>query len=136
MDEAGGKVKGGCLCGAIRYESDHPPFEAGYCHCQMCQKGLGNLFGAWVFIKHEDFRFTSGNPLWYKSSEIAKRGFCATCGSPIAYQPVDVDFITIWIGSLDEPAEFEPQAHFWTESRISWADIHSDLPVKGIVFKA
>jgi hypothetical protein len=125
------KVTGGCLCGAIRYESDQPPYEAGYCHCRTCQKGLGNLFGAWVFIKHSDFRFISGEPAWYESSETAKRGFCMNCGSPIAFQSKRADHVAIWLGTLDDPVSFEPQAHWWTTTKIPWVDIHAKLPEKG-----
>jgi hypothetical protein len=122
------KVTGGCLCGAIRYEADQPPFDAGYCHCRMCQKNLGGLFGAWVFFNLADFRFTSNEPAWYQSSASVKRGFCPDCGSPIIYQPENVDFATIWIGTLDEPSEFEPRSHSYTESKIPWVDIHTNLP--------
>lgn len=122
------KITGGCLCGALRYEADQAPFDAGYCHCRMCQKSLGGLFGAWVFINHADFRFVSGEPAWYRSSETVKRGHCGDCGSPIIYQPDGIDFATIWIGTLDEPAQFEPGSHWHTESRIPWVDIHAGLP--------
>ena len=121
-------VTGGCLCGAVRYEADKPPFKAGYCHCRMCQKSLGNLFGAFVSFKPADFRFVSKEPAWYESSDVVKRGFCANCGSPIIYQRNDADFLVIWIGTLDEPDAFEPQAHVWTESKISWVDIQANLP--------
>lgn len=135
MTTGKGKVVGGCLCGAIRYEADQPPFDAGYCHCRMCQQSLGNLFGAWVFFNHADFRFVTKEPHWYQSSASVKRGFCADCGSPIVYQPDGVDFITIWIGTLDEPAAFEPRGHSHTESKISWVDIHPNLPDRGVIFE-
>jgi hypothetical protein len=128
MPESTSKITGGCLCGAIRYEADKPPYEAGYCHCRTCQKSLGNLFGASVFFKHGDVRFISKEPTWYTSSDIVKRGFCAECGSPIAYQRNDSDVFVIWIGTLDEPGAFEPQAHYWSESKIPWDDIQAGLP--------
>ncbi len=121
-------VTGGCLCGAIRYEADQPPYNAGYCHCRMCQRSLGNLFAAAVFFKNADFRFVTKEPAWYASSDLVKRGFCRDCGSPIAFQRNDLDSLVIWIGTLDEPAAFEPRAHFFTESKIPWVDIHANLP--------
>ena len=130
------KITGGCLCGVVKYEADQPPFDAGYCHCRMCQKSLGGLFGSWVFIKHADFCFVAGEPKWYKSSEVARRAFCADCGSPVAYQPEGADFITIWIGTLDDPEAVEPRGHWHTESKISWVDIHENLPDGGAVFEA
>ena len=106
MAKQGDKITGGCLCGRIRYEVDNAPVEAGYCHCDMCKKALGNLFGAWVFVRHEDFRFTCGDLSWYQSTERVKRGFCANCGSPLVFQPNDVDVVTICSpsGAHMEPA--------------------------------
>lgn len=130
------KITGGCLCGAVRYEADQAPFDAGYCHCSMCQKSLGGLFGAWVFFNNADFRYTSAQPQWYRSSASVRRGFCPDCGSPITYMPDGVDFTTIWIGTLDEPGRFEPKAHWHTESKIPWVDIHPNLPDNGAVFEA
>src|SRR5262245_18585152 len=43
-------VTGGCLCGAVRYESKEPPTEGYYCHCTMCRKHYGGLFAAAVRI--------------------------------------------------------------------------------------
>jgi len=65
---------------------------------------------------------------WHSSSDIVKRGFCAECGSPIAWQRNDSDIFVILIGTLDESSAFEPQVHFWSESKIPWDDIQANLP--------
>lgn len=120
-------ITGGCLCGAVRYEADKPPFRAGYCHCRQCQRALGNLFGPSVMFKHVDFRFTKGALKWWEGP-CANRGFCEDCGTPIAFQYQGTKHITIWVGSLDYPDSFEPEAHWGIESRYSWVDIHPKLP--------
>ena len=130
MAKQADKITGGCLCQNLRYEIDKPPFEAGYCHCDMCKKALGGLFGAWVFVKPSDFRFIKGELHWYQSTKRVKRGFCTNCGSPMIFQPNDVDIVTIWMGTLDDPAAFEPEAHWWAESKIHWVDIHKQLPTR------
>jgi hypothetical protein len=130
MAKQGDKITGGCLCNDVRYEIDKPPLETGYCHCDMCKKGLGGLFGAWVFVKLSDFRFVKGELRWYQSTKRVKRGFCANCGSPMIFQPDDVDIVTIWMGTLDDPSAFEPETHWWAETKIDWVDIHKHLPVK------
>ena len=44
-------ITGGCLCGAVRYEvSQLPDDDVGYCHCRMCQKATGALFGYFVIF--------------------------------------------------------------------------------------
>ena len=37
-------LRGGCLCGQIRYEIVGPVGEALYCHCSMCRKSHGTAF--------------------------------------------------------------------------------------------
>jgi len=92
---------------------------------------LGNLFAAAVFFKRDEFRFVSKEVALYKSSDHASRGFCADCGTPIIYQRNDREYVVIWIGTLDDPAEFEPQTHWHTDSKIPWVDIHANLPDGG-----
>jgi len=123
-----GKVTGGCLCGDVRYESDTQPYLVGYCHCKMCQKGVGNLFGTFAFFKHAYFRYVKGAPTWF-TSQGAKRGFCSQCGSPIAFQHLDYedDHCAIWLGTLDQPEAYKPTAEWHTESKIPWVDLGSDL---------
>ncbi len=120
-------VTGGCLCGAIRYEADQPPFQVGYCHCDMCKKGVGNLFTTAAFIKHEHFRYLGEEPAWYASSASAKRMFCSRCGSPVAWQHSEADFVVVWVGSFDSPEKFEPQVHWNLEKKIPWVDIQAHL---------
>ena len=122
------KITGGCLCGAIRYEADQAPIESGYCHCTMCQKSMGNLFGVYVRFDPAHFRFLSGELSWYDSSALARRSFCPTCGSPIAYQRDDVEVLGIFQGTLDHPEAFPPERHIWTDTKIPWVDIQSHLP--------
>lgn len=122
------RITGGCLCGDIRYESDAPPYLAGYCHCKMCQKGLGNLFGTAAFFKHADFRFTRGAPAWFESAD-AKRGFCSNCGSPVTFQRkgFEDDYCAIWLGTLDHPGIVEPTAEWHTESKLPWLTLGTHL---------
>ena len=122
------KIEGGCLCGDIRYESDAGPFKVGYCHCSMCRRSLGNIFGTAAFFKHAGFRFTRGEPTQYASSDPVVRAFCGRCGSPIYYQHADNDHIAIWVGTLDDPEPYRPQYHWYSDTRLAWVDIQPDLP--------
>jgi hypothetical protein len=74
------------------------------------------------------FRFTRGEPKFYRSSAWAERGFCADCGTPLVMRDA-TETLAIHIGTLDHPEEWPPaQAHLGMESRIPWDSIHDDLP--------
>jgi hypothetical protein len=122
-------VTGGCLCGAIRYESTAAPNLVGFCHCRMCQQASGNLFIVWADFSDETFRFTHGEPRYYRSSEIATRGFCQRCGSPISFQYDGSSGPAIMVGTLDHPEDWPPTwEHSGIESKVPWYEISNDLP--------
>ena len=37
-------IKGGCLCGQVRYTANAEPAFTGVCHCKNCQKQAGSAF--------------------------------------------------------------------------------------------
>jgi hypothetical protein len=103
------RVTGGCLCGAVRYEASVAPADAHYCHCRMCQRAFGNAFATFV----------------------ARRGFCARCGTPLVFRNVYRDNrIGISIGSLDHPELAPPEIHWGIESIVPWLKIADRLPRK------
>ena len=122
-------VTGGCLCGEIRYESTAAPNLVGFCHCRMCQQANGNLFIVWADFSEETFRFTRGEPRYYRSSEVATRGFCEQCGSPISFQYDGSSGPAIMLGTLDHPEDWPPTwQHSGIESKVPWYRISDDLP--------
>jgi hypothetical protein len=125
-------VTGGCLCGAVRYESSDPPVDVCYCHCRMCQRSSGNAFGMFASFRRDAFRFTRGEPKLYKSSAFAERGFCAECGTPLIFRYVTLgplsEEIAVSLGSLDHPEDASPKSHWGIESQMPWLAIHDDLP--------
>ena len=53
-------VGGGCLWGAVRYESSEPPDDGGCCHCGMCRKATGGLLFSWLSFPDGALRITRG----------------------------------------------------------------------------
>lgn len=122
-------ITGGCMCGAIRYEATVEPQEAGYCHCRMCQKVMGNLFNSYVTFPSEAFRVTQGEPKLYKSSTWIERVFCGNCGTQVFDRYLSGnDLVNANIGSLDHPEDWPPTIHYGVESQIPWLTIQDDLP--------
>jgi hypothetical protein len=123
------KHAGGCLCGAVRYESSADPVDAGYCHCRMCQLTSGSSVLPWASFAVEGFSYTQGEPKVYRSSANGQREFCGNCGSQIAFRGTDSrGLVEINTGTLDAPERVMPQYHIWCDSRVPWFDIDDDLP--------
>ncbi len=117
-------LHGGCLCGAVRYEATPDHRDGYYCHCRMCQLAFGNTRAAYVNLRKAEVRWLSP-PAYYASSKIARRGFCATCGTPLSFEFLDSDRMDLSAGSLDDPGLLKPTEHFAVESRVdSW--FHDD----------
>ena len=117
-------MKGGCHCGAIRYEVSGLPFDSDYCHCRDCQRTTGAPFGAWMDLKKEQVQWGSREPTEYASSEYIRRGFCPGCGSSLSYRSTRYpDYFTLSIASLDEPDLVSPNYHIHTGSQVSWLTI-------------
>lgn len=73
--------------------------------------------------------FTQGSPRQFKSSEDARRGFCADCGTQISFAASFLpDLVDISIGSLDDPESISPALHYWHSRHLSWAEFADDLP--------
>jgi hypothetical protein len=119
---------GGCQCGAVRYEATQAPNEVSYCHCCMCQKAFGAPFALLAQVRRTDLQFVKEAPSIYRSSSVAERGFCPHCGTPLTFAYNDSDWISVSIGSLDEPERFPPNQHYGVESLIHWLHLQDDLP--------
>jgi hypothetical protein len=127
--EASTRLTGGCQCGAVRYELTARPRGASICHCRMCQKAGGAPFMAFTAdMREERVVFTRGAPAIYRSSEVAERGFCAVCGTPLTYRLIGRDRVSMTIGSLDRPAEVAPTQQLGVESALPWFSGLAALP--------
>ena len=115
-------LTGGCQCGAVRYRLDSAPSGATICHCRMCQKAGGAPFMVFAGVGHDAFVVTHGQISKFVSSEIAERGFCASCGTPLTWEGKGADHISFTTGSLDEPNAIEIIGQLGIESRAPWLD--------------
>ena len=115
------KLTGGCLCGAVRYEFEGTPGEAGWCHCRMCQRSSGAPAQAYVVVPLAGFRYVAAKPVVYRSSARGERRFCASCGSQIEFRDTATPrAVSLNSGTLDEPALVPPDRHIWTSSEVPW----------------
>jgi hypothetical protein len=119
---------GGCQCGAIRYRLEAAPSGSVICHCRMCQKAGGAPFMAYTGVRAESLVFTRGAPAIYQSSDVAERGFCAACGTPLTYRLIGRNRVSVTIGSLDRPSDVAPTEQLDVESALPWVASLSALP--------
>jgi hypothetical protein len=120
--------QGGCLCGRIRYRATGEPHRPHYCHCRMCQLGVGAPLTAWVNLPLEGFAWAGNEPAWYRSSPHLQRGFCGACGASICTVADEDDYVCVTIASLDDPERISPAFHMWTGSQVSWLKVDDKLP--------
>ena len=125
------QIKGGCLCGAVRYTAEADPTSATICHCRDCQKFTGSVFAALVRVPKEAMTiegtlktFTSlggsGNPIL--------RHFCPECGSSIAEEPgTRPGMIILNVGTFDDPSVAKPGGEIFRVDAVRWVEVHGDI---------
>ena len=95
----------------------------------MCQKATGNVFGA--FVTAHGVTWTRGEPSWFESSDMARRGFCARCGTPLAYDSHEDDgSIELAVGALDNPELAPPTHQVNPEDKLSYFEGLAALPMR------
>ncbi|UXN73340.1 GFA family protein [Devosia sp. A8/3-2] len=103
----------------MRYALDQQPQNVHVCHCRMCQKAVGGPFAIICPVQKTAFRVTRGTLSYFKSSDIARRGFCNVCGTPLTFDYPDADDLGVLVGTLDEPDRAPPENQYGNESRVS-----------------
>lgn len=119
---------GACLCGAVTIEVDGelPPPDA--CHCSQCRRQSGHYWASTdvprtaVTIRGED------HITWYQSSAKVRRGFCATCGSFLFWDPPGRDRIAIAMGAFETPTGTRLEKHIFTADKGDYYEIADGLP--------
>ena len=122
---------GGCQCGGVRYALYAPVENSHVCHCRMCQRATGGLFAALAGARKADFAWTHGTASFYASSNLATRGYCAACGTPLSFAyNLARARIYATIGSLDEPDAAPIGMQYGVEGRVAWVKFCEDVPVE------
>ncbi len=124
---------GGCLCGAIRYESDGDVMFALRCHCRDCQRQSGAASVAAIRVPAAQFRISKGTPKRFvthgDSGNEITRSFCGDCGTPLYVQVATrPDMVGLRICTLDDPGWFRPDADIFVRSAQPWEPIDPTVP--------
>ena len=118
---------GSCLCGAVNFcvEGDLP--QPDICHCTRCRKQSGHCFASTDVPKTSLTIREAGALAWFQSSENIRRGFCATCGSSLFWEPTHRNWIAVAMGAFDAPTGTSVKMHIYVAEKGDYYQIADGL---------
>ena len=122
---------GGCMCGAVRFQTHGESFSVAHCHCHSCRKHTGAPVVTLAVFRADQVEFSGAERSHYESSPGALRGYCSQCGSPLTWEGDGGDLgpiVELHLSAFDQPEELVPTAHAFYPERLPWFDIVDDLP--------
>lgn len=120
--------EGSCLCGAVRVEVAGELAAPDACHCRQCRKQSGHFWASTDLPREQVTVQGSENLTWYQASEKVRRGFCATCGSFLFWDPIGRPKIAIAMGAFDKPTGTRLEKHIFTADKGDYYDLADGLP--------
>lgn len=103
-----------------------------HCHCRDCQRGSGAGHSTGAMFPAEGFRLTGHVAEFKRKSDNGNdvtRVFCPACGSPIFGRNSGTEgYLTITLGTVDDPSGFEPEVVVFARSRMHWDVMDERLP--------
>ena len=122
-------IRGGCLCGGVRFEIDAPFTTASYCHCTRCQRRTGTAASVQARVAPGSFRIVDGEDLVrpYAPAQGFEKVFCVACGSALfSRNPADPEHISVRLGSLDADPGIRPSFRQFVAYAAPWEPIPDD----------
>ena len=122
-------VRGGCLCGGVRYEVTAPFLRANHCHCSRCRKHTGAAASTQGRVPREAFALLAGQDLVrvYRPGQGMVKAFCSACGSSLfGGSWPDGREVSIRLGTLDDDPGIRPQFHTFVADAPPWLPVPDD----------
>ncbi len=123
-------LEGGCMCGAVRYQTNGEPSRVLHCHCKSCRHHSGASMATLAVLRPDQVSFTGEARKRYASASGVERAFCANCGTSLTWETTlgEEPIIAIHISSFDDPNQIRPSGHSFYGERIQWFDAADELP--------
>jgi len=77
------EMKGGCLCGAVRYVLKGEPRAIAICHCTPCQKQTGSVLSFNLLIKETDYEQKGDTMVYMDQGDGGQPVYRHFCGSRV-----------------------------------------------------
>lgn len=133
-DHLTGDLKGGCACGAVRYQLASAPMFVHCCHCRDCQRQTGSAFLLNALIEAERVTLLSGNlePIAVPTDsgrphEIYRCPYCKVALWSV-YGGAGPKLRFVRVGTLDNPAAVTPDVHIYVRSKLPWVALPEGVP--------
>jgi hypothetical protein len=123
-------IRGACLCGAVAFTIAPPYRWFAHCHCSMCRKHYGSLFGTSLGVATAAFRWLGGASeiVHYRATAAFERPFCRRCGSTLPGASEEDGYWNVPAGLLDTDPGARPRSHIFVASRSPLTALDDALP--------
>ena len=124
-------LKGGCICGEVRYQITDKPLFTQACHCKDCKVLTGSSYIINTSVLENTLmiegKVSSSIELKAGSGASYKVYFCSKCGTYV-YADYDsaIGRLTIRVKTLDNPEDFPPQVHIFIKDKDPWLNLTDD----------
>ena len=124
-------LKGGCMCGQVKYQIIDKPLFTQACHCKDCKILTGSSYVVNSSILENTLIVegeVSSTELKAGSGASYKTYFCTKCGTYV-YADYDsaVGRLTVRTKTLDNSEKFPPQVHIFTKDKDPWLNLSEDV---------
>ncbi|HEY9217685.1 MAG TPA: GFA family protein [Phenylobacterium sp.] len=105
----------------------------GVCHCRDCQRASGGGPNYIALAPKSAFSVIAGTAKVHTTTADSGgkvgRAFCPECGTPLWSEPaMDLPFVPIKAGALDDASALTPMFHLWTGSAQPWHTFDASAP--------
>ncbi len=121
-------LRGGCLCGGVQYRLSGPLREVVNCFCDQCKKTSGHHVAA-TRVANTGLELVSESTLqWYRSSDVAERGFCNRCGGNLFWRRSGTEMTSVMAGTIDHPTGLRTTENIFTEDMSDYHTLPETSP--------
>jgi hypothetical protein len=124
--------KGGCSCGAVRFELVGRPLWVLACHCDACKKRTGSAYGVAVMVEKQQVAAFTGERRIYTrlgdSGNKVRYEFCPSCATTLCWH---VDIVpqrqAFAGGAFDDMRALNLIAEMYADDALPWSRLNCTL---------
>jgi hypothetical protein len=127
------EIRGGCLCGAVRYAATVEQAAATVCHCRDCQRFTGSAFATLVAVPKEALTIDGAMRTFSSpggSGQPLLRHFCSECGASLAEESPSrrPGVLILNVGTFDDPSQAMPAREIFRDDALPWVALSGNWP--------